>query len=131
MSFLIKCGHNKFLKQIVNISLLNCKLWTLGTIYIDKYIDTPADDHNKEYSDEYSNTYKDMYILPLVKIYSENCNNLKLIKNKDNNILLLNDTIIYQNTELFTYNIDLTFSNECDYSQKNMYHYIKYNCVDE
>lgn len=131
MSFLIKCGHNKFLKQIVNVSLLNCKLWTLGTIYIDKYIDTPSYDHHKEFSDEYSNLHKDMYILPLVKIYSDNCNNLKLIKNKDNNILLLNDTIIYQNTELFTYNIDLNFSDECDYSQKNMYHYIKYNCVDE
>ena len=106
MSFLIKCGYSNFNKQIINVCLQKNELWKSGIIYIN-------------------NNY-------ICKIDSSSINNLKLVNNNDNmktKLLLLNDTIIYEDKELFIYDINLKLSDINDYSKHNIYNYIKYNCI--
>ena len=112
-SFLIKCGHDGFRKQIVNINLKQSKLWKTGSIILN------------------TNTY--YYRLnPTINT------KLEMIKLNNSYLLTVNGGIIYENKNPFFYNTELIFHNdkETNFSEKNIstcfhYEFIKMNELKE
>jgi hypothetical protein len=83
MSVFIKGGYYAVSKQILNITLKPTTLWHNGIILTNK---------NKVIS----------------TLNHENENKLELINYNDTAVLLLNNSIIYENKNLFNYNLDLS-----------------------
>ena len=83
MSVFINCGYYAVSKQILNIILKPTILWHNGIILTNE---------NKVIS----------------TLNPENENKLKLVNYKDTSVLLLNNSIIYENKKLFNYNLDLS-----------------------
>jgi hypothetical protein len=87
MSAFIKGGYYAVSKQILNITLKPTTLWHNGIIL--------------------TNENKVISILN-----PENENKLKLVNYKDTSVLLLNNSIIYENKILFNYNLDLSLTDD-------------------
>ena len=105
MSFVMKSGFNSFRNHIINISLKPTNYWINGTINI---LDQPIGNIN-----------------------SNNQNVIKQIKynNKPGSVLLLNNNVIYESTELFSCDISLILL-QTNFSKKNIYNFIDYDCVE-
>jgi len=112
MYFLIKGGYDSLRKHIVNISLRHTHKWTEGRIHTN-------------------NIY-------LCKLNSSQDNRLVMVKNNNKHILLLNNMIIYETENVFSYNVDLTrclsdykrgMTNIDDLLDANLidYNYVNYN----
>jgi len=106
MSVFIKCGYYVVSKQILNITLNPTILWHNGIILTNE---------NKVIS----------------TLNPENENKLKLVNYKDTSVLLLNNSIIYENKKLFNYNLDLSLKyddfsfNKDRFNECVTYEYIK------
>ena len=106
MSVFINCGYYAVSKQILNIILKPTILWHNGIILTNE---------NKVIS----------------TLNPENENKLKLVNYKDTSVLLLNNSIIYENKNLFNYNVDLSLKydvvgfNEDRFKTCIKYEYIK------
>jgi hypothetical protein len=87
MSVFIKAGYYAVSKQILNITLKPTTVWHNGLIL----------------------TNKNMLISTL---NPENENKLELLHYTDTAVLLLNNSIVYENKKLFTYKIDLSLTND-------------------
>ena len=87
MSVLIKGGYYAISKQFLNITLKPTTIWNSGIILTNE---------NK--------------VICTVK--PDNENKLKFEKYKDTSLLLLNNSIIYENKKLFNYYIDLSLTND-------------------
>ena len=97
MSVFINCGYYAVSKQILNIILKPTILWHNGIILTNE---------NKVIS----------------TLNPENENKLKLINYKDTSVLLLNNSIIYENKNLFNYNLDLSLKYDVVGFNKNRFH---------
>jgi hypothetical protein len=104
MTFLVKGGFNAFRNHIINIALHPTNYWETGTINI---------------------------LEKNFMINSHITNIIKQIKYTNNMgyALLLNNDVIYESSELCTYDISLNFSEENNYMNTNMYSFIKFECV--
>jgi hypothetical protein len=87
MSMLIRGGYYAVKKQILNVNLKPTTLWHEGLIL----------------------TNKNMVI---TRLNPKKENNIELVNYKNTALLLLNNTVIYENNKLFNYNIDLSFTND-------------------
>jgi hypothetical protein len=87
MSVFIKGGYYAVSKQLLNITLRPTTLWHNGIILTNK---------NKVIS----------------TLNPQNENKLELIKYNDISVLLLNNSIIYENKFLFNYNLDLSLTDD-------------------
>lgn len=112
-SFLIKCGHDGFRKQFVNINLKQSKLWKTGSIRLN----------NRTH---YYN------LNPMINT------KLEMIKYNNSYLLTVNGGIIYENKKPFIYDTELIFNNnkETNFSEKNIYtcfdyEFIKMNDLEE
>lgn len=83
MSVFIKGGYYAISKKLLNITLKPTTLWHNGVIL----------------------THKNKVISTL---NPENENKLELVNYNDTAVLLLNNSIIYENKKLFNYNLDLS-----------------------
>jgi hypothetical protein len=102
----MKSGFNSFRNHIINISLKPTNYWVNGTINI------------------LGNQY-------FYNINSSIPNVIKQIKynNKPGCALLLNNNVIYESTELFSYDVSLILL-QTNFSKKNIYNFIDYECVE-
>lgn len=111
MSFLIKGGYDVFRQQILNIALKRTNIWTQGLITVKT---------NK-------------FVCGLVPL---NENKLEIVKYNNRHALLLNNSIIYEDNKLFTYDIDLQVGSDLfegvpvDLNNKEFYNFIDYHYVD-
>ena len=105
-SFLIKCGHDGFRKQIVNINLKQSKLWKTGSTILNN---TP-------------HYYK---LNPMINT------KLEMIKYNNSYLLTVNGGIIYENKKPFIYDTELIFNNnkETNFSEKNIYTCFDYEFI--
>lgn len=87
MSVFIKGGYYAVTKQILNITLKPTTIWHNGIILTNK---------NKVIS----------------TLNPQNENKLKLVNYTDTAVLLLNNSIIYENKNLFNYNLNLFLTDE-------------------
>ena len=87
MSVFIKGGYYAVSKQLLNITLKPTTLWHNGIILTNK---------NKVLS----------------TLNPENENKLVLVNYMDTAVLLLNNSIIYENKKLFNYNLDLSLTDD-------------------
>ena len=87
MSVFIKGGYYAVSKQLLNITLKPTTLWHNGIILTNK---------NKVLS----------------TLNPQNENKLELINYKDTSVLLLNNSIIYENKNLFIYNLNLSLTDD-------------------
>jgi hypothetical protein len=87
MSVFIKAGYYAVSKQILNITLKPTTIWHSGIIL--------------------TNENKVISILN-----HENENKLEMLKYNDIIVLLLNNSIIYENKKLFNYNLDLSLTDD-------------------
>ncbi len=101
MSFFIKAGYDATLKQIKNVSLLKSNSWQKGLVRLN-------DRGN------------------ICQINSANENKLEIIRYNDKHALLLNSMIIYENENLFSYDINLSYQNNIDHNSIH-FTYFKYN----
>lgn len=81
-SFLFNGGYNSVRNEIINFSFKKTNLWNNGIVSINNH------------------TY-------LYKLYSCNDINLEMVKYNNKYALLANDMIIFENEEVFPYNIEL------------------------
>jgi hypothetical protein len=109
MSIFIKGGYFAMSKQLLNITLHPTKMWHNGIILTQK---------NKVLST----------LNPKIE------NKLELVTYKDTALLLLNNSIIYENKKLFNYNLDLSLLANSDFIFNKDYfntcidyHYIKHS----
>lgn len=108
MAIMFKCGYDSARKHIINASLHKTTLWNYGTIYIN-------------------NSVQVCTLNPSVE------NNIELIKYNDNACLRLNNMIIYDQRELFSYDIQLRFVNDVNdlgEQKQNLYDFIDYSYVN-
>lgn len=105
-SFLIKCGHDGFRKQIVNINLKQSKLWKTGSIILN-------------------NTHHYYKLNPMINT------KLEMIKYNNSYLLTVNGGIIYENKNPFFYDTELIFHNdkETNFSEKNIYTCFDYEFI--
>jgi hypothetical protein len=96
MSMLIRGGYYAVKKQILNVNLKPTTLLHEGLIL----------------------TNKNMLI---TKLNLKKENNIELVNYKDTALLLLNNTVIYENNKLFNYNINLSFKNDDFIFNKNRF----------
>jgi hypothetical protein len=82
MSFLINGGYNAIRKQILNICLKPTTIWSHGIVFVNKN-------------------------MVACTLNPMNENKLEIVNYNNTATLLLNNTIIYENSKLFTYNIEL------------------------
>ena len=104
MSFNIKGGFDILRNQIVNIVLQKNNIWNFGMII-----------YNKQ---------------QLFNINSNKENKIELIKYNTKYALVINDMIIYENENLFMYDINLHINeneNENNIYKKIIYNVINYN----
>jgi hypothetical protein len=87
MSVLITAGYYAISNQILNIIFKPTTVWRNGIILTNQ---------NKVIS----------------TLKPENENNLKLVYYKDSAVLLLNNSIIYQDNKLFNYNLNLSLTDD-------------------
>jgi hypothetical protein len=105
MSVFIKGGYYAVSKQILNITLKPTILWHNGIILTNE---------NKVIS----------------TLNPENENKLKLVNYKDTSVLLLNNSIIYENKNLFNYNLDLSLKYDVVSFNKNRFdEYVTYEYI--
>lgn len=81
-SFLFNGGYNASRNEVINFSFKKTNLWNNGIVSINNY------------------TY-------LYKLYSRNDTNLEMVKYNNKYALLVNNMIIFENEEIFSYNIEL------------------------
>lgn len=81
-SFLFKGGYNASRNEVINFSFKKTNLWNNGIVSINNY------------------TY-------LYKLYSRNDTYLEMVKYNNKYALLANNMIIFENEEIFSYNIEL------------------------
>ena len=105
MSFVIRGGYDTFRKQVLNVTLKHSDKWSQGLVMVK---------HNMFLSQ----------IMPL------NENKLELVKYHGNNVLLLNDNIIYENKKLFSYKIELNGLKEFDLNDPHLYDFLECKYVD-
>lgn len=105
MSFTMKCGYDLFRKQVLNISLKRSEKWTNGLVMIK---------HNMVVSN----------LLP------RNENKLEIVKYNDTHTLLLNNAIIYEDNQIFSYKIDLEWVGDLDLNDPKIYDFIDCNYVE-
>ena len=105
MSFMLKAGYDAFYKHIINVSLRKTTIWNRGAVIVN------GTNFN---------------------IDAERDNLIEMIKYDDMNTLMVNNAIIYENRQLFNYDIDLNynFQEQHDFSKKNLYNYIDFNIVN-
>jgi hypothetical protein len=101
MSIFIKCGYYAVSKQVLNITLKPTKLWHKGIILTNKN-----------------------YVISTLN--PDNENKLKLVKYNDMVALLLNNSIIYENKKIFTYNLDLSLTGDDFLFNKDRFN----KCID-
>lgn len=101
MSFFVKGGYDAIRKQVVNISLRRNEKWVRGLIFIQD----------------------NQYIGSLNPV---NENNIELVKFDDRHVLLLNNAIIYEDKNLFTYKLELQCETEPNLNDPNIYDFLKY-----
>ena len=87
MSVFIKSGYCAFSKQILNITLKPTTVWHNGLILTN---------HHQVLS----------------TLNPANENKLKLVNYRDSNVLLLNNSIIYQDNKLFNYTLNLSLTDD-------------------
>jgi hypothetical protein len=87
MSILIKGGYYAISKKVLNITLKPTMMWHNGIILTNK---------NK--------------VISTLNPWNEN--KLVLVNYSDTAVLLLNNSIIYENKKLFSYNLDLSLIND-------------------
>jgi hypothetical protein len=87
MSVLLRCGYFAISKQLLNITLKPTILWHNGIILTNQ---------NKVIS----------------TLNPQNENKLVLVQYNTTAVLLLNNSIIYENKKLFNYKIDLSLTND-------------------
>jgi len=105
MSVFINCGYYAVSKQILNIILKPTILWHNGIILTNE---------NKVIS----------------TLNPENENKLQLVNYKDTSVLLLNNSIIYENKNLFNYNLDLSLKYDVVSFNKNRFdEYVTYEYI--
>jgi hypothetical protein len=103
MSMFIKGGYYAISKKVLNITLRPTTIWYNGIILTSK---------NKVIS----------------TLNPENENKLELINYNDTAVLLLNNSIIYENNKLFYYNLDLSLKYDDFIFNKERFHkYIHYD----
>ena len=100
MSVFIKAGYYAVSKQILNITLKPTYVWHNGLIL----------------------TNKNMVISTL---NPENENKLELVNYKNSTVLLLNNSIVYDNKKLFYYNLNLSLTNDDFMFNKDRFN----NCI--
>ena len=105
MSFLIKGGYDILRKQILNISLKPTTVWTNGILMVNE----------------------NMYISSLTP---NNKNKIEIVKYNNMNVLLLNDSIIYEDKQLFPFNLELYAQYEPYNNNNNLYDFMEYHYVD-
>lgn len=105
MAFMIRGGFNVFRRHLVNISLEPNNYWICGGIY------TP----NKTLIGD---------------INSARFNRIECEQNGSDYIMLLNKKVLLISKEPFVYDVALKFSGENDFSEKNIYSYIKFHYVE-
>jgi len=109
MSILIRGGYYAVSKKILNITLKPTTLWNSGII-LTKY--------NKVIS----------------TLNPQNENKIVLINYNDTAVLLLNNSIIYENKKLFNYNLDLSLVDDDFFFDKDRfkrcidYEFINFEC---
>ena len=105
MSFIIRGGYDIFLKQILNVSLKHSDKWSQGMIMVkpNKFVST---------------------LMPL------NENKLEMVKYNENHALLLNDAIIYEDKNLFSYKIELHGFRPIDVYEPNIYDFLECHYVE-
>jgi hypothetical protein len=81
-SFLFNGGYNATRNEVINFSLKKTNLWNNGIVSVNNH------------------TY-------LYKLYSRNDTKLEMVKYNNKYALLANNMIIFENEELFSYNIEL------------------------
>jgi hypothetical protein len=101
MSLLIKCGYYAISKHVLNLTLKPTNIWHNGIILTNK---------NKVIS----------------TLDSENENKLKMIKYNDMAVLLLNNSVIYENKKLFSYNLDLSLIDDDLFFKRDRFD----SCID-
>jgi len=101
MSVFIKAGYYAFSKQILNITLKPTYVWHNGLIL----------------------TNKNMVISTL---NPEKENKLELVNYKDSTVLLLNNSIVYDNKKLFYYKLNLSLTNDDFIFNKERFN----NCIN-
>ena len=112
-SFFIKAGYDGWRKQIVNINLLKNNCWKEGLVTIH------LNNGNKL---RFNNS---MNLNPCVN------NKLEIIDYNYNYVLMINSMIVYDSPNLFTYHINLLFDSKMNnYTNENIYNYIKYEQLD-
>ena len=103
MSFALKGGYDALNRHIINVLLKKTNLWNRGAVMVDGVnfnIDSSRD------------------------------NLIEMVKYDDNNTLMVNNAIIYENRKLFTYNVDLNMNiHYNDFSKKNLYNYIDFTVI--
>jgi len=105
MSIFIKGGYYAISKQLLNITLKPTILWHNGIILTNQ---------NKVIS----------------TLNPENENKLEMLKYKDTSVLLLNNSIIYENKKLFIYKLDLSLKYDDFSFNKNRFdECIKYEYI--
>jgi hypothetical protein len=87
MSIFIKAGYYAVSKQHLNITLMPTTIWHKGIILTKK---------NKVIS----------------TLNHENENKLELVNYNHSTVLLLNNSVIYENKNLFFYNLDLSLTDD-------------------
>ena len=102
MSFTIKGGFDILRNQIVNIVLEKNNTWNFGMILYNK---------------------KKIY-----NINSSRENKIELITYNTKHALVINDMIIYENENLFMYDINLHIND--NYNDNNIYKKIIYNVIN-
>jgi hypothetical protein len=101
MSFFIRAGYDMKLKLIKNVFLMKTNTWQRGIILLN-------DRGN------------------ICQINSANENKVEMIRYNDKHALLLNSMIIYENVDLFTYDINLSYINNIDHNSIH-FTYLSYN----
>jgi hypothetical protein len=105
MSFIIRGGYDIFLKQVLNVSLKHSNKWSQGMVMVrpNKFVST---------------------LTPL------NENKLEMVKYNENHALLLNNAIIYEDKNLFSYKIELQGFREIDVYEPNIYDFLECHYVE-
>lgn len=106
MSLIIKGGYNVFRKNALNVILKPTSVWASGFIFGPKNC-------------------------VIGELSPQNENRLELVKyNDDNGILLLhNNTIIYEQTKLFNYKIDLYCPVKPEWNNENFKTFLDFKYV--
>ena len=104
MALVIKGGYNILRRQVLNVCLKPSTIWVNGIVVApENYV--------------------------VSELQPTNENNLEFVAFKDKHILLLNDTIIYEDKKLFNYNIKLKCTTKHAMTNSSLYTFIDFNYV--